>query len=176
MDVAAFTGLLIFFAFVGGFVTAFLAGKIAHAKGWSGFSWGLAGLLFGPLGLIAAAGLPDRRLRQYLRELSVHQGVNLEALEKESESFDQSAFAESGNADFTTSKYATDEDIWDYLWAAMPQDIRDCADKAASDLRGNQGRIIVRGAKGNYLCEANEIETSKDGLTSWKVSSRVKFT
>jgi hypothetical protein len=176
MEAAAFTGFLIFICFVGGFVSGFLAGKVAHAKGWSGFAWGMAGFLFGPLGLIAAAGLPDRRLRQYLRELSMHQGVSLEALEKESDSFDQSSFAESGNADFTTSKYATDEDIWDYLWAVMPQEIRDCADKGASDLRGNQGRIIVRGANGNYLCEANEVQTSKDGLTSWKVSRRVRFT
>ena len=51
-----------------------LASSIASTKGWSGFSWFVAGFLFGPLGLIAAAGMPDRRLRIYLRHLASEQG------------------------------------------------------------------------------------------------------
>jgi hypothetical protein len=55
-------------------VSGVLASSIASTKGWSGFSWFVAGFLFGPLGLIAAAGMPDRRLRVYLRHLATEQG------------------------------------------------------------------------------------------------------
>jgi hypothetical protein len=55
-------------------VSGVLASSIGSTKGWNGVSWFLAGCLFGPLGLIAAAGLPDRRLRIYLRHLAAEQG------------------------------------------------------------------------------------------------------
>jgi len=55
-------------------ISGVLASNIASAKGWSGLNWFLAGFLFGPFGLVAAAGLPDRRLRVYLRHLASEQG------------------------------------------------------------------------------------------------------
>ncbi len=33
---------------------------LAREKGYSGFTWFLLGLLFGPASLVATAGLPDR--------------------------------------------------------------------------------------------------------------------
>lgn len=59
---------------LGWVASGFLASSIASTKGWSGVNWFLAGFLFGPIGLIAAAGLPDRRLRAYLRHLASEQG------------------------------------------------------------------------------------------------------
>ena len=59
---------------LGWIASGFLASSIASTKGWSGVNWFLAGFLFGPIGLIAAAGLPDRRLRTYLRHLASEQG------------------------------------------------------------------------------------------------------
>jgi len=52
---------------------------MAHSKGHEAASWFFAGLLFGPLALIAAVGLPDLKLRRYLRLLAEQQG----AVEKE---------------------------------------------------------------------------------------------
>ena len=43
------------------------AGVIAASKGHNWFLWILGGLLFGPVGLIASAGMPDRKLTRYLR-------------------------------------------------------------------------------------------------------------
>ena len=43
------------------------AGAIAEEKGHNLFAWFFGGLLFGPIGLIAAAGLSDRKLRRYQR-------------------------------------------------------------------------------------------------------------
>ena len=45
----------------------FYSGEVAHQKGYSGAAWVIGGLLFGFIALIAAAGLPDRKLRKYIR-------------------------------------------------------------------------------------------------------------
>jgi hypothetical protein len=56
-------------------VVALLCGEwcriLAVSKGW-GSTWFAAGLFFGPLGLIAAAGLPDLKLQRYLRAIAEH--------------------------------------------------------------------------------------------------------
>ena len=54
-------------------ITACLASSIAEDKGHSAVAWGLCGFLFGPLGLIAAAGLSDRKLRKYIRQIGEKQ-------------------------------------------------------------------------------------------------------
>ena len=57
------------FVIVLGLFSAFLAGNVASDKGHDGTLWFLAGLLLGPLGLIAAAGLSDRHLPRKIREI-----------------------------------------------------------------------------------------------------------
>ena len=47
--------------------SAFLAATIARQKARNSRMWFVAGLLFGLLGLIAAAGLPDRHQIVFLR-------------------------------------------------------------------------------------------------------------
>ena len=51
-----------------------LAMAVADDKGHNGFSWFLAGVFLGPVGLIAAAGLGDRKLRRYQRFIAEGQG------------------------------------------------------------------------------------------------------
>jgi len=55
-------------------ISAGLAKTVAAQKARNSNRWLLAGLLFGPLGLIAAVGLPDRHQIVYLRYLAEHQG------------------------------------------------------------------------------------------------------
>ena len=55
-------------------VSAFFAKTIAAQKARSSMKWFWAGLIFGWLGLIAAAGLPDRHQIVYLRYLAESQG------------------------------------------------------------------------------------------------------
>jgi hypothetical protein len=71
--------------FVLALICAFLSSSIAGAKGLSPEKWWIVGFLFGPLGLIAAAGLPDRKLRSYLKFLAKENGWK-EENEKDSES------------------------------------------------------------------------------------------
>jgi hypothetical protein len=54
-------------------ICALLCASVASAKDLSPV-WGLSGFLFGPLALIAVAGMPDRRQRMFLRFLAEKQG------------------------------------------------------------------------------------------------------
>jgi hypothetical protein len=58
------TFLLLFLPLVCGMLT----GMVAHQKGHAYWVWLGIGILTGPLGLIASAGLPDRHLRRLLGE------------------------------------------------------------------------------------------------------------
>ena len=57
------------------FSAGFYSGQVAHQKGYSGAAWAIGGLLFGFIALIAAAGLPDRKLRQYIRLIGEKQNA-----------------------------------------------------------------------------------------------------
>lgn len=63
---AEFIGMAMAYSFMWTFlawlVCAFFAGHIATEKGRWGFLWFLWGLVLGPLALIAAVGLPDKKL------------------------------------------------------------------------------------------------------------------
>lgn len=54
---------------------AFFCGHLAGEKNRGGFSWFCLGILFGPLALIAAAGLPDNRTGR-VRGTFTDDGVN----------------------------------------------------------------------------------------------------
>ena len=62
-----------------GLVCGTYSSLVASAKGYEAPIWFFSGLLFGPLGLLASIGMPDLKLRRYLRLLAEHQG----ALDKE---------------------------------------------------------------------------------------------
>ncbi len=53
----------------------FYCGQVAHQKGYSGTAWAIGGFLFGFIALIAAAGLPDRKLRKYIRLIGEKQNA-----------------------------------------------------------------------------------------------------
>ena len=55
------------------------AGVIASSKDHNWFPWIVGGVLFGPVALIATAGLPDRKLTRYIRLIS---GDNHESFEE----------------------------------------------------------------------------------------------
>ena len=65
-----------------GFVLAFLliwipcgiySGVVAEEKGHGGIAWFWGGVIFGPMALISVVGLPDRKLRSYLKALAIKQ-------------------------------------------------------------------------------------------------------
>ncbi len=62
-------GSLFFFTFVFGIPCGLLCSSLANNKGYNPWRWFACGVLFNILGLIAAAGMPDRLLRNQLREV-----------------------------------------------------------------------------------------------------------
>ena len=57
---------------------AVFTGTVAESKGHNMGAWLMAGLLFGPLALLASLGLADLKTRRYLRLLAEHHGVVVE--------------------------------------------------------------------------------------------------
>jgi len=57
-----------------GLICGGLASSVASAKGLNAGVWAVTGFLFGPFGLIAAAGMPDLKQRRYLRHIAEASG------------------------------------------------------------------------------------------------------
>ena len=55
-------------------ISAGLSKTVAAQKARNSKRWAVAGFLFGPLGLIAAVGMPDRHQIVYLRYVAEQQG------------------------------------------------------------------------------------------------------
>ena len=67
---------MLFFVLITGWIaSAFFCASVANEKGYSGTAWGFAGFLFGFFALIAVAGLPDKKLRKYIRQIGEKQKV-----------------------------------------------------------------------------------------------------
>ena len=66
--------LLIVLFFFGVTCGGFCA-TLADNKGWNPGPWFIGGFLLGPLALVAAAGMPDLKLRKYIRAMAQGQGV-----------------------------------------------------------------------------------------------------
>ena len=58
--------------------SALAAASVASAKDCNGLAWLVAGFLLGPIGVIAAAGLPDRKLRRTMRLIAEAQGIDVD--------------------------------------------------------------------------------------------------
>ena len=68
--------MAIFFALVIlWFASALYCGEVAHQKGYKGAAWAIGGFFFGFFALVAAAGLPDRKLRKYIRLIGEKQNA-----------------------------------------------------------------------------------------------------
>ena len=52
-----------------------IAFRLAEDKGYSGLGWGICALLFGPIVVLGAVGLPDLPLRRQIRLIAEKQSV-----------------------------------------------------------------------------------------------------
>ena len=59
----------------GGLIIGLFCSNVAGEKGYSEFGWFIAGFLFSFAALIAVAGLPDRKLRRYIRLIGEKQNA-----------------------------------------------------------------------------------------------------
>ena len=87
----------------------FYSAEVANEKGYSGAAWFIGGLFFGFIALIAAAGLPDRKLRRYIRLIGEKQNA-IEVVKEKAELVD-------GNTkiSFSMPKDSSKEEIYKEL-------------------------------------------------------------
>lgn len=71
----------IFLVLVGATASAAFAAEVAEQKGFKSTSWAIAGFLFGPLALIAIAGMPDQKTRRMLKGIAQQHGIQTEEIE-----------------------------------------------------------------------------------------------
>ena len=138
-----------FFLLILSITCGFLAGSVAKSKGWGGTSWFWAGFLLGPLGLLGAAGMPDRLLRKYLRQIAGAQ----DAL---------------GN-DLITNKFTTKSYNFDEAW----RNILACVNPAIASLLSRERssmhlkEIEIRDIDGFYIGKATVAGEGEGGEVNW---------
>ena len=92
-----------------GVFSGFLSSTVASDKGHDGTAWFLVGLLLGPLGLIASAGLSDRKLRRYLRQIGEKQNAIKPHQDREQKSKNKSV------GSFVLPKEANEKEVFEKL-------------------------------------------------------------
>lgn len=150
-------------------ITGCLASSIAEDKGHSGAAWGICGFLFGPLGLIAAAGLSDRKLRRYIRQIGEKQEAIKEDLEPKAS---KDLRADGYSIGTFELPYLADEDaIWEKILSLLSSDVADKADRSKSYLNDpllGTTEFVVNDLKGERLAFASRFEGSMKNY-QWEV-------
>ena len=178
-------------------LTGFTTGVVASDKGHGFGSWTLVGLLLGPFGLIAAAGLSDQKLREYIRRTvefrinssSLTSNKLLEPLDLNKESspklLEQSLanYKDDRNiyqkenyiGDFLIDKDASDNQIWNKIveiFEFRNLDLVDLADQSRSKkMLSQSGRkaYMVFDLFGEKLALAYAKECPDENQLYWRV-------
>ena len=67
--------MLFIFSLIVFFIAGLFCFNVSEEKGYNGFLWFIGGFLFSFIALIAVAGLPDRKLRKYIRQIGEKQNA-----------------------------------------------------------------------------------------------------
>ena len=160
-----------FIVLVLGVITGFLSSNVASDKGHDGLTWFLAGLFFGPLGLITAAGLSDRKLRKYIRQIGENQdAIKPEVLSRTSQELRK------GNIIGTFQLVRTSEAdaIWEKVLSMIDSDIANKADRSKSYLNEpliGGTEFVINDSNGETLAYASRKEYSMATRKyQWEVS------
>ena len=173
-------------------LTGLTAGVIASDKGHGFGSWTLVGLLLGPLGLIAAAGLSDQKLREYIRRIIDPQFTSTNKrnkyLLKQDDLYINSSpklLKEGSNdfqnkkqnyvSDFQLEKNSSDHTIWlkiiEMLEFRNP-DLVYLADKSKSNTVSSSSggkAYIIRDSSGEKIALAYTKTGAKDSIFHWLI-------
>jgi hypothetical protein len=163
-------GALLFPVLIIAFICAGLSSHVADAKGCDSGSWGLAGLLLGPLALLALAAMPDRRLRRYIRALAEKSDVEFDSLGPEQTADNPKSIAKASKDDFQTWPSDSPKSVWRFFIKAVASNSIIDSKKISlehSDLEAL--KIVARDKSGNIVVEAIGNKRSEFGSTYWKL-------
>ena len=132
--------------FFSGIISARLCAAVASAKGLESSGWGLAGFFFGPLALIAVAGMPDKRLRMTLLALAEHQGATIaeEAID---------VGRSNSNEGFSTYHRVSEDEIWAKAITALEPALGRTASREKSEISANN--IVIKDQAGRIIARAS---------------------
>tara|TARA_Y100001968_G_scaffold168646_1_gene154466 strand:- start:1331 stop:1906 length:576 start_codon:yes stop_codon:yes gene_type:complete len=185
--------LVVFFWIITGFITGVVASDKGHGFG----SWTLVGFFLGPFGLLAAAGLSDQKLREYIRR-TIDFRVNsstltknnlLEPLDLNIDSSPKLLEQSLGNykdqnyiyakenyiGDFLIDKDASYNQIWNKIieiFEFRNVDLVDLADQSKSNMMSSQSggkACIIFDLFGEKLALAYSKECSEKNQLYWRV-------
>ena len=148
------------------FICAGLSSHVADAKGCDSVSWGLVGLLCGPLALLALAAMPDRRLRRYIRALAEKSDVELDSLGSEQPSDNPKNNTKTSKDDFQTWPNDSPKSVWRLFIKAVASNSIIDSERISlehSDLEALN--IVARDKNGNTVVEAIGNKGSEFGST-----------
>jgi len=99
---------------------------LAGAKGCERGAWAIAGFLFGPLALLAIAGMPDRRTQKMIRLIAESQGIDSQSLT------DDIRITSSLESAFTSPIDANDDQLWALAIESAGPSVAKLAERKAS--------------------------------------------
>ncbi len=132
-------------------IIGYLTRAVAKDKGHDATPWFWGGFLLGPLGLLAAVGLSDRRLRNYIRQIGESQGAIKEEIKSLSSSTDQTKTLKITNT-------ADEDEIWETLMFLLSEKNLALADKSKS-------KFISSKTDPRYsICRKDSMEIAKGNV------------
>lgn len=137
-------GLFIFWLACSGYTAT-----VAKEKGY-GSSWAIGGFLFGPIALLAAAGLPDLEMRKHIAATVGHLHLGANASPR---------YIGQKSYHFKTPQRFDRDEYWNSAYQALPSDIKMLADELFSVVgrsqiefkNTNKERLAVAKWRGNTL-------------------------
>ena len=91
-------GFIILIALANAVICATFTGQVAKLKGYESSGWQVAGLLCGPLALIAIAGMPDMKMRDYVKAIAERQGITSKVIDSIKTKTEEKSVAKFGNS------------------------------------------------------------------------------
>ena len=125
-------------------------------------NWFLAGLFFGPMGLLAAAGLSDMRLRTYLYQIGTAQG----AIQDKKTTSTRKELPKLESRYVSIQKDASESETWKAILEVIGDDISRFADRSNSIVLEDNAKI--KDSRGDLLAEAKVIDKNAPAW-EWEV-------
>ena len=170
--------------------TGVITGVVAVDKGHAFSSWALVGFLLGPIGLIAVAGLSDKKLRSYMNNTTIPVKVKIPTAIEDN----QKLFLKSGRDRLLESSYdiknevienlyldaaASNDEIWEGIIQILKRNCPDehpLGDRSKSkfnNLTNGEKELIICDSKGSSVAFAYT-KGYKDNRFYWEVSIYLK--
>ena len=149
-----------FILFIVWFSAGFYCGEVAHQKGYSGTSWAIGGFFFGFIALIAAAGLPDKKLNRYIRRIGEKQG----AFSENEFKFNEIAKTGENENNFLVPIKYDSEEIWSFLLSNTNNKL-DEADRVNSQI--NKNKIVFKSVDNKIIARAIKIFSNSAKFDKW---------